>query len=95
MADDEKDPNYVTVGRIFRDDLYKETDPWAVNDDDLRPLMKCTRCGALVNGGGLSRQKHDDFHEALAGLFDSLSKIDEAIQPWELPANNSTTEKRN
>jgi hypothetical protein len=44
-------------------------------DDDLRPLMKCTRCGALVNGGGLSREKHDAFHAALADLFDMLSEL--------------------
>jgi len=75
MADDES--NYVTVGRIFRDDLYKENDPWAVQDADLRPLMKCIRCGALVNGGGLSREKHDAFHVALAQLFEDLAAIEE------------------
>lgn len=71
---DEKPKNYEDAGRIFRLDLYKENDPWAVQDDDIRVVAKCTRCGALVTGG-LSREKHDAFHEALADLFDTLESL--------------------
>lgn len=74
MADDAKQKNYEDAGRIYRLDLYKETDIWSSTDDDLRVIAKCTRCGALVTGG-LSREKHDAFHEALADLFDTLESL--------------------
>lgn len=72
MADDTK--NYEDAGRIFRLDLHKETDPWQTRDDDIRVVAKCTRCGALLTGG-LSREKHDAFHEALADLFDMVAAL--------------------
>jgi hypothetical protein len=69
------DPNYQSIGSFFKDDLSKESDPWQTRDDDLRPLFKCTRCGAFVNGGGLSRERHDGFHAALADLFEQVEKL--------------------
>lgn len=73
MADDAP-KNYEDAGRIFRLDLTKENDPWQTSDSDIRVVAKCTRCGALLTGG-LSREKHDKFHAALADLFDMVADL--------------------
>ena len=47
-------------------------------DDSERAIVKCDGCGALINSGGLSREKHNQFHEALADLFDTLDSLIES-----------------
>jgi len=64
---------YETAGYVYRPDI----DVSDFDDDRIRPLVKCVRCGSLVNSGGLSREKHDAFHEALAGLFENVETINQ------------------
>lgn len=66
MAD--KTSNYEEAGYAFTEAITGRP----AEEGEIRPLVKCLRCGSLVHGGGLSREKHDDFHTALANLFDSL-----------------------
>jgi hypothetical protein len=66
------DSNYAPAGWAFRADATTSDYDYG---EDMRPLVTCVRCGALVNGGGLSREKHDSFHAALANLFDMLSEL--------------------
>ena len=60
---------YVHFGYYFTDS----------KDDERRPLVRCDGCGAVINGGHLSRTKHDNFHKALADLFSKVIRLwDEA-----------------
>jgi hypothetical protein len=61
--------NYESSGFMYR----PEIDTTDFDDDRLRHVVKCTRCGSLVHSGGLSREKHDQFHDALAELWTILS----------------------
>lgn len=62
-------PDYLPAGYCYPYD----TDLTDFDDESRpTPLVKCSSCGALVNGGGQSRKIHDQFHEALAQLFDQV-----------------------
>lgn len=73
MTDKEK--KYEDAGKIFRlDPVLREVEDghdYSLTDDNLRNIVKCTGCGALVTGG-LSRERHDEFHQALADLWEML-----------------------
>lgn len=71
MPDDVKP--YEDAVRVFRIDM--EPGRNLDDPDNWRVLAKCTRCGALVTGG-LSRERHDNFHKALAELWDMLAEKD-------------------
>lgn len=58
---------YIDAGLMYR----PETQISDFDDDTMRTVVKCEGCGALIANGGLSREKHDNFHKALADLFDS------------------------
>lgn len=66
-------PKYVDAGAIMSEPVTGRV----LEEGDLRYLVKCDGCGALVNGGGLSREKHDGFHAALADLFAKLALLTE------------------
>lgn len=65
---------YEDTGYIYTPDAEDGGDTGRV-----RMIVKCLLCGALVNGGGLSRQKHTDFHTALADLFNTLADIQDEL----------------
>lgn len=72
MANKEDAPkNYEDAVRVLRIDM--EPGSNLGEPDNWRVLGKCVRCGALVTGG-LSRERHDNFHTALAELWDMLEK---------------------
>lgn len=58
---------YIDAGYVTEEPITGRV----VEEGEIRPIVKCDGCGALIANGGLSREKHDNFHKALADLFDS------------------------
>ena len=80
---DEQEKPYTDAGWII-----DSTATLPAGEGDFRPVVKCTRCGSLVNNGGLSRERHTQFHDALAELFETVYSDEFAIAEADLDLHN-------
>jgi hypothetical protein len=58
--------------------LVVSTTEGLIKEGDTRYVVKCAGCRSLIEGGAESRVAHDKFHEALAGLFETVQKMKES-----------------